>query len=169
MSQPYPSAPQQPQSAPKKSRRWPWVFLGVIVAVVAIAIGTNGGGETGSGPTGVAAGNENQAAAVEPVEQKPSQHTVVYAVTGSGTASSITYTTDGMTTTNQESNVALPWKKTIKLPTDEAFQMVQLMAQGDGAGEVNLEIRVDGKLVKEAHADGYGMAMADAEIGTLNN
>lgn len=69
---------------------------------------------------------------------------------------------------NQETGADLPWKKTIKLPADEPFQMAQLTAQGTtGSGTVKVAIKVNGKIVKTASANGYGVAMADAEIGDL--
>lgn len=118
-------------------------------------------------PTGVPAGNDAPAQQ----QQAPAQstnHTVVYTVSGSGKASNITYTTDGMTSMNQESNVKLPWSKTITLPADQALQMVSISAQGSSeSSKVDVTITVDGQLVKEAHATGYGLAMANGNIGTL--
>lgn len=136
----------------------------VVAFVVIGAANSADRGKTPAGePNGVAAGNEANAA------EQPAQtaeHVVVYRVDGSGSASSITYTTDGMTTTNQESNVKLPWEKTIKLPNGEALQLVSILAQGDGTGKIDVTITVDGKPFKEAHADGYGVAMANGNIGT---
>jgi hypothetical protein len=74
------------------------------------------------------------------------EYVVVYRVDGSGSASSITYTTDGMTTTNQES----------------------ILAQGDGTGKIDVTITIDGKPFKEAHVDGYRVAMANGNIGTAD-
>lgn len=93
-----------------------------------IAAATAGGGNQAPAPTGVAAGNDTPARPRRP--RTPLRHTVVYDVSGSGKASTITYTTDGMTTTNQESNVKLPWSKTITLPADQALRMVSIVAQG---------------------------------------
>lgn len=46
--------------------------------------------------------------------------------------------------------------------------MVSLTAQGSSAsGKINVVIRVNGKVVKRAHATGYGVASADENIGTL--
>lgn len=166
MSNPYPTPPA-PQPAPKKHRKWPWV-LGGIVALF-ILVGVAGGGDdspapVGHAPAGAPAGNEaNDPAPAEVATER----TVIYKVIGTGTASSITYTTDGMTSMNQESDVTLPWEKTIKLPTGEAMQMVQLSAQGSGSGTIDVVIEVDGEVYKEAHADGYGIASANGNIGSL--
>ncbi|GAB3145456.1 hypothetical protein GCM10027258_36000 [Amycolatopsis stemonae] len=97
------------------------------------------------------------------------KHTVVYKVTGTGKAGNITYTTDGMTTTSQESHVKLPWEKTIELPGDQALQFVSILAQGSGSGSIKVTIEVDGKVFKEATAQGYGVANANGNIGTLGN
>jgi hypothetical protein len=101
-------------------------------------------------------------------KQAPVQHTVVYKVTGSDTAASITWTTDGMTSTSSASNVSLPWSKTIELPTGKSFQMVQLMAQGGStSSNITETITVDGKVIKKSTATGYGVASANANIGSL--
>ncbi|UOZ04285.1 DUF4190 domain-containing protein [Amycolatopsis sp. WQ 127309] len=97
------------------------------------------------------------------------KHTVVYKVTGTGKAGNITFTTDGMTTTSQESNVKLPWEKTIELPGDQPLQLVSILAQGSGSGNLKVTIEVDGKVFKEATAQGYGVATANGDIGTLRN
>jgi hypothetical protein len=102
--------------------------------------------------------------------QRPAEHVVVYKVTGTGRASSITYTTDGMSTTSQASDVKLPWEKTIKLPSGEPLQLVSLLAQGSGGkGAIKATIEVDGKVFKEADAQGYGMAIANGDIGSLGH
>lgn len=171
--QAYPAPPPVP-APPKKRRTWLWI-VGAVVAVVVIAGVANqgkGGDTPADQPTGVAAGNEatNPAKAEEPAKSEepatPAQRVVVYRVDGTGTAS-VTYTTDGMTTMNQESGVQLPWEKTINLPAGEALQMVSIVAQGDGTGKIDVTITVDGKPFKEAHADGYGVATANGNIGTL--
>ncbi|MER7859204.1 DUF4190 domain-containing protein [Amycolatopsis japonica] len=121
---------------------------------------------------GVPPGNEAGTAAPEqPAKQQATEHTVVYRVTGTGgaKAGNITYTTDGMTTSNQEANVKLPWEKTIKLPAGEALQMVSILAQGNGKGAIKVTIEVDGKVIKEASAEEYGVAHASENIGSLGN
>jgi hypothetical protein len=112
----------------------------------------------------VPAGDQN-------TSQGPGQgsHSVVYRVSGTGTskANSITYTTDGQATSNQESNVRLPWSKTLTLPAGQPMELVQVTAQGSGVGTVNVVIEVDGKLFKQASATDYGVASANGNIGTL--
>ncbi|MFE6610972.1 DUF4190 domain-containing protein [Amycolatopsis sp. NPDC057786] len=121
---------------------------------------------------GVPPGNEAGTSVPEqPAEQQATERTVVYRVTGTGgaKAGNITYTTDGMTTSNQEANVKLPWEKTIKLPAGEALQMVSILAQGSGKGSIKVTIEVDGKVIKEASAEEYGIAHANENIGSLGN
>lgn len=132
--------------------------------------GAPAGNETTQQPSGAPAGNEASATAAAQQPAQPSQHTVVYKVTGKGNASSITYVTDGMTSMNQESSVKLPWQKTITLPTDQGLQMVSIIAQGSSqSSTVDVEIDVDGKVVKQAHATGYGVASANGNIGSFGN
>jgi hypothetical protein len=91
------------------------------------------------------------------------QHTVVYKVTGTGKAANITYTTDGMVSTSQVTDAKLPWEKTIQLPG--GAQLVNVLAQGAGSGSLHVTIVVDGKVFKEADAQGYGVATATGYIG----
>lgn len=163
---PQPPRPPQPAApAAKKRRKWPWILGGLVVLIIVSAVASNGGTKASNQPAGAPAGNE------APAHQQPPQaanHTVVYKVAGTAkTASNITYVTDGMTTTNQESSPKLPWSKTITLPAGQALQMVSISAQGPGKGTIDVTIEVDGKPLKEAHADGYGVAMANGNIGTM--
>jgi hypothetical protein len=174
--QPQPGYPPMAVPAPKKKGKAGKVFmlgcllpLGLLVLVVILVVAFSAGGSKTPAPTGVPVGNDPTTAAQKASAQpaQPAQHTIVYSVTGSGKASSITYVTDGMTSQNQESDVALPWTKTLTLPTGEAFQMVSILAQGNGKGTIKVTITVDGKLYKEASATGYGIASANGNIGSL--
>jgi hypothetical protein len=151
-------------------------FVGLVICIVwasAFSKAVNNAANTqapapaGDDLTSAAPRIAGSTAPVAPTQSASANHTVVYKVSGTGRASSITYTTDGMTTTNQESNVKLPWSKTLSLPTDQPLQLASVLAQGSGKGTIDVTIVVDGKSVKEAHADGYGVAAADANIGTL--
>jgi hypothetical protein len=97
------------------------------------------------------------------------KHTVVYKITGTGKAATISYTTDGMTSTSSESNVKLPWQKSIELPGGQAIQVVSVIAQAGGSGSIHVSIEVDGKVIKEADASGYGVATASGDIGALGH
>jgi hypothetical protein len=156
-----------PPPVKKKAKKWPWI-LGAIV-LIAVVAGIAGGSKTPTTPAaGVPLGSDSTAPSV--AAQAPAAavaHTVIYKVSGTGKASSITYTTDGMTTTNQEADVKLPWTKTLSLPSGQALQMVSIIAQGSGKGTLSIEIEVDGKMFKQASAQGYGVAMANGDIGTL--
>ncbi|WNV90633.1 MmpS family transport accessory protein [Umezawaea sp. Da 62-37] len=178
----YPQQPQPPQQppayyapmppAPKKTKKWPWV-VGIIVALVVIGSVANGG-KTPTTPAASTPGASTPAApvaTVAPVENAAPAakvRTVVYEVTGTGTAGNITYTTDGMTSTEQVSDVPLPWSKTIELPTNEALQIVQVLAQNGGDGEISATITVDGKVVKTGKSTGaYAVVSVNESIGTL--
>jgi hypothetical protein len=171
----YPPAAPTPIPPARKRRRWPWIVGGVIVVLVVISIATNGG-KTGGGstsPTGAPAGNEATTAVAVVATTAPAQpaqpatHTVVYQVTGHGSLTDVTYTTDGMTTTNQESHATLPWTKTITLPRDQAFEQATILAQGaTESTSITVTITVDGKVAKTASATGYGVATANYLIPT---
>jgi hypothetical protein len=179
MSQPqngpqYPPAGQyQPAPAPapkKKTKKWPWI-VGGIVALIVIGGVANGGKDSApaAGGTTTAAAQPTAVQPAAPVEKKPAMHTVVYEVTGAGTANNITYTTDGMTSTEQVSNAALPWSKTIELKTGQAIQMVSVMAQaGAGTPEISVKITVDGKVIKEGKSSGqYAVVNVNENIGSF--
>lgn len=164
----YPPAAPMPAPPAKKKRRWPWIVGGVIVVLVVISIAAGGGksGTSGTSPTGVPAGNEATTAhavvAATTAAAQPATHTIVYQVTGRGSLTDVTYTTDGMTTTNQESHATLPWTKTITLPRDQSFAQATILAQGaTEATSITVTITVDGTLAKSASATGYGVATAD--------
>ncbi|MEV8443241.1 MmpS family transport accessory protein [Actinosynnema sp. NPDC051121] len=166
----------KPKSGPPK---WVWV-VGILVALVVIGGALNGGdpAKKDDAPAAAGAATTTAAAPVEaaapptaqaPAEQKPAKRVVVYEVTGAGTASSITYTTDGMTSTEQAGDAPLPWSKTIELPTGEAIQMVSIFAQaGAGTPEITAKITVDGVVVKEGKSSGqYAVVTVNENIGTL--
>ena len=184
MSQPQPGPPgygppsyyPPPPVAPKKTKKWPWV-VGIIVALVVVASIANGGktpttpaASTPGASTPAAAPVENAVPAEKPAE-KPAANvrTVVYEVTGAGTANSITYTTDGMTSSEQVGDAPLPWTKTLELPAGEAIQMVSILAQaGEGTPEIAAKITVDGKVVKEGKSSGqYAVVTINENIGSF--
>lgn len=133
----------------------------------------NGGKTPDSTDTAGTATQQPAAATPAPAPaQQPApaaKKTIVYEVGGAGTANSITYTTDGMTSTQQEGNVKLPWSKTIELPAGEALQMVSIFAQaGEGTPEITAKITVDGKIVKDGKSSGlYAVVNVNENIGSL--
>lgn len=88
-------------------------------------------------------------------KQSKQEHTVVYKVTGTSKAGSLTYNTDGSTTLQQETSAKLPWSKTLTVK-GSLFQIYQLSVQ-NGLGQkgtVTCTIEVDGKVVKTATGTG---------------
>lgn len=90
--------------------------------------------------------------------------TVLYEVTGSDKALNVTYTTDGMASTEQQQNANLPFKKEISIPR-QPFQVFSLSAQNAGSGTITCKITVDGKVIKEASSGGpYSVAMCSGNV-----
>ncbi len=88
------------------------------------------------------------------------KHTVVYTVTGTGSAD-ITYDsfTNGNSGSSQVSNAALPWTKTIV--GSGLFNIYDVTATiGVNGGSLSCTITVDGKQVSSQHASG--------ELGTAD-
>lgn len=82
---------------------------------------------------------------------------ITYTVEGK-TAGNITYTTDGAGSSEQQSDVKLPFTKTVNVPT--GFAVVSVMAQNGGSGSIKCKItKADGTVLKEAKSDGqYAIA-----------
>ena len=164
--------PFAPQPVKKKSKKWPWV-VGAIVLLIVIGSVANGGkpADTNTANTGTTATQQPAAQPPAPAKEPApaAKRTVVYEVTGAGAANSITYVTDGMTSTQQEGNVKLPWSKTFELPAGEALQMVSIFAQaGNGTPEIAAKITVDGKVVKEGKSSGqFAVVNINDNIGSL--
>lgn len=85
-------------------------------------------------------------------KQSNAVHTVVYKVSGSSQAASLTYTTDGSGSTEQVADAALPWTKTVQVKG--LVLTYQVLAQNSAPGTVTCSIEVDGKVVKTATANG---------------
>ncbi|MDX3661301.1 MmpS family transport accessory protein [Streptomyces sp. ID05-26A] len=165
---------QQPMYAPqppkKKAKKWPWV-VGAILLLIIVSGVANGGKPSGTTPAANTATEQPAAQAPAPAKQPApaAKRTVVYEVGGAGTAKSITYVTDGMTSTQQEGDVKLPWSKTFELPAGEALQMVSIFAQaGKDSPEITAKITVDGKVVKDGKSSGlYAVVTINDNIGSL--
>lgn len=131
--------PQQPYQPPKKKHTVRNVFI-VLGVLAVLGIG-------GCFAVVGVVGNEVN-------KQANTEHTVVYKVTGTSKAASLTYTTDGSTTTEQVASAKLPWSKELKIKG--LISVYQVMAQnGIGqTGTVVCSIEVDGKQVKTATGKG---------------
>lgn len=131
------------QEAPKKKfykRVWFWLLVVVVLGF--------------SGCIAIVAGGSN---AINNANQK--QHTVVYTVTGNGTAD-VTY--DSFTNNNAGSSTVngatLPWTKTIT--ASGLLSIYDVSVIGDSATSVTCAISVDGKQI--THNSGTGQfASAD--------
>jgi hypothetical protein len=134
-------APYQPQQPPKKKHTVRNVFI-VLGVLAFLGIG-------GCTAFVVMVGNEVN-------KQANEVHTVVYKVTGTSKAASLTYSTDGSTTTEQIATAKLPWSKSLQIKG--LIPVYQVMAQnGIGQkGTVTCSITVDGKVAKTATATGAG-------------
>lgn len=88
---------------------------------------------------------------------------ITYEVTGK-TAGSITYTTDGAGSQEQQSDVKLPWRKTINVPSGFAF--VSILAQNGGKGQISCKITDGtGKVIKQATSNGaYAIASCSGSV-----
>ncbi|SFB07270.1 hypothetical protein SAMN05216266_104181 [Amycolatopsis marina] len=95
------------------------------------------------------------------------EYSIVYRVTGSGTAETISYITDGIArppvSGRQHADVELPWEKHFTLPRND-LGFVSVTAQGDGRGELTVRIEVDELLIKEVTAAGRDRAVATADL-----
>ncbi|ASO17960.1 hypothetical protein FHR81_005448 [Actinoalloteichus hoggarensis] len=155
---------ETPNTAAKK-KRWPWIVGGIVAVIAVAAIATGGDDEDGATPN-AADGTTEEAAA--PADEGTDVHEVVYEVTGDGTSSMITYTTDGQSATEQLGDVELPWEHTLELPVDEPLLVVQVNAQQAGSGEISCRITVDGEEISQATSNGdYVMAVCSESIGTF--
>ncbi|WP_309115951.1 MmpS family transport accessory protein [Saccharothrix sp.] len=163
-------APPPPPPAPKKKSRGPlWVGIGVallLLIVLGSVLAPDKPATTTAGGTTTAPAAQEQPAQEKPA---PAARVVLYEVLGSGTANNITYTTDGLTSTEQVGQAPLPWSKQIELPPGEAMQFVSIVAQaGKGTTEITARITVDGKVVKEGKSSGqYAVVTVNENIGTL--
>ena len=137
----YPAGPNQYPAGPKKpvyKRVWFWLLV-----VLALGIG---GCVTIVSVASVAV---DHAAHIN--------HTVVYTVSGTGSASSITYSTfqegNGQNGENQLTDVSLPWSKTITASgLLTAFDVTA--AVGAGGGSLTCTITEDGKQIATGSASG---------------
>ncbi|HEY9354205.1 MAG TPA: MmpS family transport accessory protein [Nocardioides sp.] len=135
---PYPGQQWQ-QQPPKKKHTVRNVFL-VLGILAVLGIG---------GCVALVAGVGN-----EIDKQSNEVHTVVYKVTGTAKAASLTYTTDGSTTTEQINSAPLPWSKSLQIKGG-IIPVYQVMAQNmSGSGTVICSIEVDGTVVKTATGSG---------------
>lgn len=124
-----------PPAAPRKSRKWPWVLLGMILVPIL------GFGACAALIGGAASSVSGGAAAV------------VYEVSGGESAGNITYSANGTAGIAQENGVALPWTKEVQF-AEGALRVATLTAQNAGGGDITCRITVDGEVVAELTSSG---------------
>lgn len=152
--QPYPGQPSyipQPPPPKKKRKKWPFI-LGAVVLLFIIIIAVNSGGGTPSptGSTGAASAASPGAAAPGTSSSAPAASGVVYEVTGSGQATSISYGSNGGI--SQENGARLPFTKTA--PAQDGFGIYSLTAQTSGSGSISCKITANGKEIANQTSNG---------------
>lgn len=150
-----------PLHEPPRSSKWPWVVLLVVVVLAAGALSY--GGEVADALrrtfAPAQAVQEPPPPPPQPVVPPPppasAKQVVVFEVTGSGKAFTVTATVG--TAVQNETNVTLPWSRTVEMPADEASVMLVVVAGPDGA-EVHGRYTINGTTVREGKASGpYGV------------
>lgn len=95
------------------------------------------------------------------------EHTVVYSVTGSGSAD-LTYVTDGLASSTQESGVRLPWSTTVTAKGLVLFFSVIAQNGANESGTITCTITVDGTEVANETASGPAAVATCTATGTGN-
>lgn len=124
---------------PKKRKKWPWVLLAIVVLILALAGGC-------VALIGGAADSIN--------DESNRVVSVTYEITGEGTGTA-TYTTGNLDTA-QDTDIALPWSKTVEITG--LGKSVSLLASNsfDSAGTIKCVIRQGDKVISENSASGPG-------------
>ena len=92
--------------------------------------------------------------------ESPKPHTLVFDISGHGQLSSISYVINGKQTT--ETSITVPWQKTVKLPAKDGGHTWHLKTQqGQGSGEFQVVVSVDGKTVTNGSCAGTGGCSTD--------
>lgn len=119
------------------------------IALVA-GVGALVGGTVGPG------GTEDRAERRER-DLRPTTHTVVYEVKGTGTGGKspqIAFRTNGVNTDQRVENAPLPWRKKVTITAGPGAAVAQVMAAGGDADSVTCSVRVDGDVVDSRTSKG---------------
>lgn len=118
------------------------IALGAPLIAATLACGSS---SSTKGP-GMDGGSSSSA----PAGTKASGHSIVFEVTGAGTASNISYGVGG--NMSQANGQALPWKQ--EATSEDTFLITTLSAQNGGSGEIGCRITIDGKVKVENKSSG---------------
>jgi hypothetical protein len=159
----YPGAPVPPV---KKKSKTGWIIAGavlLVLVIIGLVVPDTGGRPPGSS-TGIA--TTTAPAAQPPAAQPPAapaKIVLVYEVTGAGTANNISYIADGVASTEQVTDVKLPWSKTIELDKSKAFSASLVAQAGAGTPEISAKITANGKPLKDGKSTGQYSVVTVAE------
>lgn len=147
----YPNIPPAPQVSQKKRRRWPWIVAAIILLIIIVSAANSGG--TAPAPTPSSA----PAPAAPAAPASPAGDVITYEVSGSGSATNITYIKDKNMGQEQVSSARLPWSKQVTFDDGGplSFQPLSLIAQaGQGGGSITCRILRDGQELTSSTSSG---------------
>lgn len=130
------------------------LLIAIVMSVVYSAIffiGAVAGNMSSFAPTALPS-----ASSLESAPATAAGGSVVYKVTGSGTATTITYLSadSGGAGQEQVTDEDLPWSKTVGIPADSGFSAYSLVAQNAGSGRITCSIEVNGKVLSTKTSKG---------------
>ncbi|MGH3731274.1 MAG: MmpS family transport accessory protein [Micromonosporaceae bacterium] len=132
-----PGPPYGPPPVRPKGRVWPWAAGGTVLVIV-VCFG---------GCAVVLKGLANEIDRVA-----TTKHTIVYEVTGDGSAHSITYASTDSGGTEQRTRAKLPWRK--KTTSKGLWNSYHVVARNSAEGSITCRISIDGKVVTENTSTG---------------
>jgi hypothetical protein len=140
-----------------RSPKWPWVLL--LVAVLLVVGGLAFGNHVSSMLERTFAEQPETPGPPPPPASSspaPGKRTVVFEVTGTGTAFNVTAAVGA--TEHTQSGVPLPWTKTIEVPAEAVKSVLLVVVAGPDGAEVHGKYTIDGVTVREGKASGpYGV------------
>jgi len=133
------------QRTPGARRRTAWL-VGAVAAVVAVAV------------TAVVLSRGDDGPAYPVVQLAPTDHEVIYEVTGAGTAPVVTYIVGEDNKEKSVLNVQLPFRQTVTIPVGPAggHANIEVRNPGTGAGSLACTMFLDGvQVAQQVSTDGF--------------